>query len=123
VTAFTRRANIVAGVPLYSGYTCPAGKKCWFNPAAFAQESRTGAGTAPVGGIIGPGYYDWDLSLRKSFRLPREGMTLALQMDAFNVFNRTNWGNPAITVTGGGFGQISATNPPRNLQFGLRFVF
>ncbi len=123
VTAFTRRANIVSGVPLDSGYTCPAGKVCWFNPAAFAQESTAGAGNAPVGGIIGPGYYDWDLSLRKSFKLPREGMSLAFQMDAFNVFNRTNWGNPGIIVTSGGFGQISATNPPRNLQFGLRFVF
>lgn len=123
VTSFTRRANLVPGVPLYSGFTCPAGKKCWFNPAAFAQESTSSAGTSLVGNIVGPGYYDWDLSLRKSFRLPREGMSLALQADAFNLFNRTNWGNPGTSVTGGGFGQISGTNPPRNLQFGLRFTF
>ncbi len=123
VTSFSRRANIVPGVPLYSGYTCPAGKKCWFNPAAFAQESNSSAGTAPVGNIIGPGYYAWDLSLRKSFSLHREGMSLAFQLDAFNVFNRTNWGNPGTSVTGGGFGQISSTNPPRNLQFGARFTF
>ncbi len=123
VTAFTRRANIVAGVPLYSGYTCPAGKKCWFNPAAFVQEPNSSAGTTPVGNIIGPGYYAWDVSLRKSFKLPREGMSLAFQADAFNVFNRTNWGNPGTSVTGGGFGQISGTNPPRNVQFGVRFTF
>ena len=123
VTSFTRRANIVPGVSLYSGFTCPTGKVCWFNPAAFAQEPHNAAGTAPVGGIIGPGYYGWDLSLRKNFKLPREGMSLTFQADAFNVFNRTNWGNPGISVTGGGFGQISSTNPPRNLQFGLRFTF
>jgi hypothetical protein len=50
-------------------------------------------------------------------------MSLAFQMDAFNAFNQTNWGNPAVTVTGGGFGQIGGTNPPRNVQFGLRFAF
>jgi hypothetical protein len=123
VTSFTRRANLVPGVPLYSGFTCPAGKMCWFNPAAFVVEPNNGAGNAPVGNIVGPGYYAWDLSLRKTFALPREGMRLMFEASAFNVFNRTNWQNPGTTVTGGGFGQISATNPPRNLQFGLKFNF
>lgn len=123
VTAFGRRANIVSGVPIQSGYTCPTGKICWFNPAAFVQESTTGVGNAPAGGMTGPGYYGWDLSLRKNFKLPHEGTSLMLQMDAFNVFNHTNWGNPGTTVTGGGFGQISGSNPPRNVQFGAKFVF
>lgn len=123
VTAFGRRANIVAGVPLHSGYTCPTGKICWFNPAAFVQESTTGVGNAPAGGITGPGYYVWDLSLRKSFKLPHEGMSLMLQADAFNAFNHTNWGNPGTTVTGGGFGQIGGSTPPRNVQFGAKFAF
>jgi hypothetical protein len=124
VTAFTRRANIVPGVPLYSGYTCPAGKVCWFNPAAFAAPPVNGIGNAPTGDLVGPGYYAWDLSLRKSFRLPREGMSLMFQADAFNIFNRTNWGTPGTpNVTGGGFGQIGSSNPPRNLQFGAKFAF
>jgi hypothetical protein len=123
VTSFSRRANLMTGVPLYSGFTCPAGKVCWFNPAAFSTEGNGSAGTAPVGNIIGPGYYAWDMSLRKSFSLPREGMSLTLQADAFNVFNQVNWGNPGTSVTSGGFGQISGTNPPRNVQFGIRFTF
>lgn len=123
VTSFTRRANLVPGVPLYSGFTCPAGKMCWFNPAAFAVEPNNGAGNAPVGNVIGPGYYAWDLSLRKTFALPREGMSLMFEASAFNVFNRTNWQNPGTSVTSGGFGQIGATNPPRNLQFGAKFNF
>jgi hypothetical protein len=49
-----------------------------------------GAGDAGVGSIIGPGYFSWDLSLRKAFRLPREGMSLMFQADAFNAFNHTN---------------------------------
>ncbi len=29
---FNRRVDIVPGVPLYSGFTCPQATKCWFNP-------------------------------------------------------------------------------------------
>jgi hypothetical protein len=116
VTSFTRRAS------LGTGTACPAGKVCYFDPSAYVTAPTTGAGNAPVGSIVGPGYYSWDLSLRKSFKLPREGMRLALQMDAFNVFNRTNLGNPATGI-GSSLGQITAVNPSRNLQFGLRLAF
>lgn len=75
-----------------------------------------------MGNILGPGMYTWDLSLRKRFKLPREGMNLMFQMDAFNAFNRTNWQNPGTTI-GGSFGKISSANPPRNLQFGAKFAF
>lgn len=123
VTAFARRANVVSGVALDSGYTCPTGKVCWFNPAAFALGPATGgAGNAGVGSIVGPGYFAWDMSLRKNFKLPREGMNFMFQVDAFNVFNRTNWGSPGTTV-GGSLGLISSTNPPRNIQMAARFSF
>ena len=128
VSAFARRANLGPGaINDLSG--CPAGKVCWFNPltsgpnAAFVLAPTTAAGNAPTGNILGPAYYDWDMSVRKNFRLPREGTSLMFQADAFNVFNRTNWQNPGTSVSGGGFGQIGASNPPRNLQFGARFNF
>jgi hypothetical protein len=49
-------------------------------------------------------------------------MSLQFQADAFNVFNRTNWGNPGTSVNGG-LGVIGTANPPRQLQFGARFAF
>jgi len=137
--SFNRRADIVPGVPLYSGFTCPTTSKCWFNPgntggittntSAFITANaaaRTGPfnrpGNAPAGNIIGPGYYDWDISIRKRFNLPREGMSLLFQTDFFNAFNRANWGNPG-TNAGGGLGIITSSQPPRQLQFGLKFAF
>ena len=123
VTAFTRRADLVPGVPLNSGYTCPTGKVCWFNPAAFAKAPTTGVGDAPAVSPIGPGYFGWDMSLRKTFKLPSEGTSIQFQADAFNAFNHTNWGTPGTNVTGGGFGQIGGSNPPRNVQFGAKFIF
>jgi hypothetical protein len=122
VTGFSRRASLGAGV-LGDLSSCPSGKVCWFNPSAFVLAPTTGAGLAPTGDVNGPGYFDWDMSLRKRFRLPSEGMSLMLQADAFNVFNRTNWQNPGTSVSGGGFGQVSSSNPPRQLQFGARFSF
>jgi Carboxypeptidase regulatory-like domain/TonB-dependent Receptor Plug Domain len=126
-SGFSRRASLGSGA-LYDLSLCPAGKVCWFNPAttgtgaAFTLGPNSSAGTAPTGDIIGPGYYAWDMSLRKSFRMPLEGTNLTLQADAFNVFNRTNWGNPGTSASGG-LGIITTANPPRQLQLGARFTF
>lgn len=131
---FTDRANIVSGQPLHTGVvtglsSCAAGagagtKICYFNTSAFTSAGMTtGIGNAPPGDIIGPGYYDWDFSLRKSFRLPKEGMRLLFQFDAFNAFNHVNYGNPSTTVTSSSFGTITTNQPPRQLQFGLKFTF
>ena len=121
LASYNRRANIISGVALKSGYTCPAGKICSFNPAAFAAPSTTAFGTAPVGNVLGPGYFATDLSVRKSFNLYRES-GLLLQADAFNVFNKTNWNNPGTGV-GGGLGLITGSNPPRQIQFGAKINF
>ena len=131
---FTDRANVVSGQPLNVGLatnvsSCTAGagvgsKICYFNTSAFtATGMTTGIGNAPIGNIIGPGYYGWDFSLRKNFLLPREGMSLLFEADAFNAFNRVNYANPSTTVTSGSFGTITTTQPPRQLQLGAKFTF
>jgi Carboxypeptidase regulatory-like domain len=121
-----RRAAIVPGQPIYSHGPCGNGKViCWANPAAFATESVLGAGDAPIGNIIGPDFYNWDISIRKSFALPfREGASLQFQGDAFNIFNRANWNNPSIANAGSAsFGQITGSNPGRVLQLGGKISF
>jgi hypothetical protein len=88
-----RRANIVAGQSIGFSGTCSNAKAiCWVNPNAFSLESPLGAGDAPVNDIIGPDFYQWDLSLRKTFRLFREGMSLQFQADAFNAFKTGSTG-------------------------------
>ena len=143
-TTFTNRANIVSGQAIvdsvaqggaaFGSGTCPASKICYINPAAFGTTegvsgsttsgsiSATGVGSAPLGDIFGPGYYGWDLSLRKSFPI-RESMNVTFQWDAFNAFNRVNYSNPSTTITSSTFGQITGANPPRQMQFGLKFAF
>ena len=121
-----RRASIVAGQSTSFSGTCSNSKAiCWVNPNAFAAESALGAGDAPVNDIIGPNFYQWDLSLRKTFDLPfREGMHLQFQADAFNAFNRVNWNAPTVNNVGStSFGQITGSLPARVLQLGGKFTF
>jgi len=99
---------------------------CYFNTSAFTDAGMTTAvGTAPLGDIIGPGLLSMDVSLRKNFALPKEGMGLLLQMDCFDVLNHPNLGNPNTTVTSSSFGEITglAASAPRQFQLGLRFTF
>jgi len=122
----TRRAAIVPGQSLSFTSTCTNPKAiCWVNPHAFTVESPLGAGDAPIGDIVGPDFYQWDMSLRKSFVLPfREGASLQFQADAFNIFNRTNWNNPTVNNAGAAsFGQITGSLPARVLQFGGKISF
>jgi hypothetical protein len=121
-----RRGSTVAGQSMVFSGTCANPKAiCWVNPSAFTTASLLGAGDAPIGNIIGPNYYQWDMSLRKTFNLPfREGMRLMFQADAFNTFNRANWNNPTVNNAGSpSFGQITGSLPGRVLQFGGKFNF
>jgi hypothetical protein len=121
-----RRANIVAGQSIgFSGTCANAHAICWVNPNAFSLAGALGAGDAPIGNMIGPNFYQWDLSLRKTFDLPwREGMRFQFQADAFNAFNRANWNNPNVANAGSpSFGQITSSLPARVLQFGGKFNF
>jgi Carboxypeptidase regulatory-like domain len=124
--SIARRGNTVAGQSTQFSGTCANPKAiCWFNPGAFLTASLLGAGDAPIGNLIGPNYYQWDMSLRKTFNLPfREGMRLMFQADAFNTFNRPNWNNPGVNNAGSPtFGQITGSLPGRVLQFGGKFNF
>jgi hypothetical protein len=86
---------------------------------------RLCAADAPIGDIIGPDFYFWDMSLRKSFALPfREGASLQFQADAFNIFNGANWNNPKVNNAGAGsFGKITTSLPDRVLHFGGKISF
>ena len=54
-------------------------------------------------------------------------MKLQFRMEMFNVFNIQNWDVPsALTINGANPGRITALaqgTTPRQIQFGLRFVF
>lgn len=96
----------------------------WFNTAAFAAPARLTYGTSSkTPNIQGPGLATVDLSLIRSFKLPREGMKFELRGDFFNSFNRVNFNAPSGAFGTPNFGRITSARLPRTLQLGAKFWF
>jgi outer membrane receptor protein involved in Fe transport len=79
-------------------------------------------GTLPRNALRGPGRTNVDVALAKNFKI-KEQFTAELRLDAFNVFNHTQFSNPDLTITDPTFGQISGTYAPRILQVALHLRF
>ena len=66
----------------------------------------------------GPGYFDTDLSIKKSFRITEGGMAFIMGANAYNILNHPNFGNPDSSVTSGTFGTIQNTVTPASSPYG-----
>jgi outer membrane receptor protein involved in Fe transport len=97
----------------------------FFNVQAFAVPVNE-FGNAKRNSLRGPGYWNVDLGLQRNISVGRS-REVQLRLEAFNVFNHINWAmtnnfaaidNPATA------GKITTMfGRPRQLQFGLRFVY
>jgi Carboxypeptidase regulatory-like domain/TonB-dependent Receptor Plug Domain len=115
-----RRSEYLGGpVALPTGQRGP---NRWFNTEAFSNALPAELGNAGVGIIQGPGWENWDLSLRKVFRI-RERFAMRFTADSFNVMNHVNFDDPNVTTSSTSFGTISSAQPARNIQFGLHLTF
>jgi hypothetical protein len=123
-----QRPNIVPGVSLY-----PAGGSTfaqWLNPAAFAIPANGTWGNAGRAIATGPGLVQVDFALQKETRIA-EGKAVVFRIETFNLFNRTQAGNPGTTFTSpASFGLINSglnrtigTGTSRQLQLAMRFNF
>lgn len=96
-----------------------------FNQASFNDNVVQGYGTAPRNIIRGPGRTNLDLSLAKVTPLYRERITLELRVDAFNIFNHTQFQNidNSAQDIGSTFGQVISAYDPRILQVAAHLRF
>ena len=95
----------------------------WFDPSSFSAPPIGQFGTCPAQGPIrGPGYFDLDLSLQKDFQIS-ESKRLQFRTDFINAFNNVNLNAPSTDITSGNMGLINGSQPPRNIQFALKFYF
>ena len=86
----------------------PSAKE-WFNPAAFAPPALGQYGTCGTGIIQGPGLWNVNLAVHKSFQLVR-GATVRIDANMMNAFNHPNLANPTTDLDSGYMGQIFGTN-------------
>jgi hypothetical protein len=95
----------------------------WFNTAAFTTPVNS-FGDSDRNILRAPSFWNVDMVLQKSVPFGK-GRELQLRLEAFNVFNHINEGNPAsLEVGNANFGRItSMASRPRHLQLGLRLVY
>ena len=97
----------------------------WFNTSCFTQPAAFTFGDEsrldPT--LRGPGVADWDASAYKTFPI-RESVNVQFRAEAFNLFNRVQFGYPGLTQGTSNFGVVTTQlNLPRVLQFSLRANF
>jgi hypothetical protein len=107
----------------------------WFDPSAFVLQPAGELGNAGRGAFVGPDRRVLDLALVKRVPWRRLGGAgrVELRVEAFNVFNRTNFGIPGLVAFAGErdgepplptYGRIRSTaTAARQVQLGLRVVF
>ncbi len=123
----------VNGDPKPAGKVGSSTTDTYYDKSLFSQPTGTakdGFGTSARNQFRRPRVWNLDLSLFKHFKLG-ERLQPEFRVEAFNVFNRVNWGAPVTGFTANNFLQFtpgnaeSGTNTPgaRRLQIGLRLPF
>jgi hypothetical protein len=123
--------------------TCPNGASvgsvtCWFNTSAFINALPGAFGSSSRNMLEGPGFMTFNTGVSRQFKI-REGQSLMLRGEAFNLLNHPNFANPGATNAGTppipnpptagspppkAFGAITTTlGSPRVLQVAMKYIF
>jgi hypothetical protein len=95
----------------------------WYNPAAFTQVPSGTFGNAGRNILRGPGWVTFDMSVARRINF-NDRVNATLRWDAFNLFNRANFGLPQRDMTSSTAGVISdLAGDPRVMQLSLRLGF
>ncbi|SDF80243.1 carboxypeptidase regulatory-like domain-containing protein [Terriglobus roseus] len=124
-SGWQQNANIVAPFKKLKGI---GNNAYWFDPTSFAQPNGcTGYATATpttvtcpiINGVTvgntgrnaftGPGLFQNNASIFKTFGLPMEGTTLDVRMDVFQLTNTPQFSNPSNSITSATFGRVTGT--------------
>jgi len=137
-----QRPNVVPGVPFYLHPSGVPGGKI-INAAAFSTPVPAVAqGELGRNALRGFGATQWDITLRRRFRLT-ERVSLQARSDFFNILNHPNFGSPINYLSSpqfgyatqmlnnylGSGGQNGGLNPlyqiggPRSIQLALKLAF
>jgi hypothetical protein len=97
----------------------------YFNTSVFTANALGTLGSASRRGFHGPGSFNFDLALLRSFALS-ESKALQFRFETFNTFNHAQFFGPAA-VNGdygtGTFGHVVQAAPPRLIQLAMKLTF
>lgn len=117
------RPNVVGDPRLDSGRSKEDRIATYFNTAAYVQTNPGQPyGNSSRNPLLGPGTIQTDISAFKRFSL-FDRASLLYRAELFNLFNRTNLGNPNGTLGNANFGRITSAGAPRQVQMALKLEF
>ena len=114
--------NCVGSAGLVAHTTNPAdGGIRWFNTAAYAQPAAYTFGNCSrtLGNIRAMGRNNWDMNISKEWKW-QEKMRIQFRGEFFNAFNHTYLFAPDTGLPDAGFGEVTSSGPPRDIQIGLK---
>jgi hypothetical protein len=97
----------------------------YFSAAAFSMNALGDAGNAKRRFFYGPGAENFDMAVAKKLPLT-EAKSLLFRVEAFNVFNHTQFNGPSSVdgnIGSSTFGNAISAAPPRILQGAIKFTF
>ena len=103
----------------------------WFNPSGFETVAARGPAAfhrrvfpTRIDGVRADMTNQWNVNLQRDFRI-RERVTFQVRVDALNIQNRTQFGDPGLNPFSTDFGRITSQTNTRNrflqLQGRIRF--
>jgi hypothetical protein len=104
--------------------TSTLGGPFFLDPSAFSSTTTGPYGTAPRNVIRAPGRANFDFTLAKTTPIYKDRAKLELRVDAFNLFNHTQFSNFDTNIADGPtFGQATQAYAPRILQLAAHIRF
>jgi hypothetical protein len=114
-----------SGSPLNLNHNPRRNGNNYFNAADFSMNALGTPGNAKRRFFYGPGADNYDMAVAKKLTLT-ESKFLLLRVEAFNVFNHTQFNGPGSVdgnIGSSTFGSAISAAAPRILQGALKFNF
>ena len=113
------------GGPVHLGKNPRNNGNMFFNTNSFSMNALGEPGTAKRRFFYGPGAQNYDMALAKSLPF-NESKSLLFRVEAFNVFNHTQFNGPTSVdgnIGSSTWGQVISAAPPRIMQGAIKFSF
>ncbi len=96
----------------------------WYNPNAFGHPAYGVLGNDGRNNFHGPGINNTDMGLFKRFHFTeKESRFVELRLEAFNVFNHTQFAAPSANVNSALFGRTTSAMSGRVIQLAGKIYF
>jgi Carboxypeptidase regulatory-like domain/TonB dependent receptor len=122
ITGFSAQRPNLVGNPNNG----PRKVSAWLNASAYQRlDTVANAGQFGTEGRnvnTSPGYADWDFAALKNFKVT-ESKQIQFRAELFNILNRTNFHLPDCDISSPTFNYILEADPPRQVQFALKFMY